>query len=44
MIVFPHLYAGLLGEDVESFQELFNAGGDWEKTLLKAKDEGWLID
>lgn len=42
--VFPHLYASLLGEDVESFKELFNTSGDWEKTLLKAKDEGWLLD
>lgn len=40
--MFPHVYAMLEGEDVESHLELVNTGGEWAKTLTKARESGWL--
>ncbi|GAA6028964.1 hypothetical protein JCM8097_001528 [Rhodosporidiobolus ruineniae] len=49
--LFPHLYAQLEGENVESFLELAKSDvegeksadeGPWDAALRKAKEEGWL--
>ncbi|KAL8278525.1 hypothetical protein RQP46_009017 [Phenoliferia psychrophenolica] len=41
--VFPHLYATLEGENVESFKELVLADGEsWATVLQRAQDERWL--
>jgi uncharacterized protein (DUF952 family) len=39
---FPHLYAHLEGENVESFRDVFQEGGDWATALNKAEIKGWL--
>jgi uncharacterized protein (DUF952 family) len=39
---FPHLYAHLEGENVESFRDVFREGGDWATALNKAEIKGWL--
>lgn len=49
--VFPHLYANLEGENVDSFLELKQsvdgaATGDtmWDAALEEARGKGWLLD
>ncbi|GFZ46070.1 hypothetical protein JCM24511_04316 [Saitozyma sp. JCM 24511] len=39
---FPHLYAHLEGENVESFRDVFREGGDWATALSKGEIKGWL--
>lgn len=46
-VVYPHLYAQLEGENVDSFKELVRGGEpgkeeDWETVLERARAEGWL--
>lgn len=38
---YPHLYAQLEGEDVNSFKEVHKKGRSWDKALGDV--EGWLI-
>ncbi|GAA5894027.1 hypothetical protein JCM6882_007963 [Rhodosporidiobolus microsporus] len=42
--LFPHLYAQLEGENVESFLELEKREGEteWDAALERAREEGWL--
>lgn len=45
--VYPHLYAQLEGENVESSKELVRGGEpgkeeDWKTVLQRARVEGWL--
>ncbi|GAA6021741.1 hypothetical protein JCM10207_008561 [Rhodosporidiobolus poonsookiae] len=42
--LFPHLYAQLEGENVESFLDLDKQGGTWDAALEKARESGWLRD
>lgn len=40
---YPHLYAQLEGENVESFKELIREGDEsWDAVLDRAEAEGWL--
>lgn len=43
---FPHLYAQLEGENVESHKDLVKGDGQtsWDHALEKARQEGWLQD
>ncbi|BGP26595.1 hypothetical protein Rt10032_c11g4460 [Rhodotorula toruloides] len=43
---FPHLYAQLEGENVESFNDLLKGQGEtsWDSALQRARLEGWLQD
>ncbi|POY72335.1 hypothetical protein BMF94_4637 [Rhodotorula taiwanensis] len=43
---FPHLYAQLEGENVESHKELVKGEGQpsWDDALDKARQDGWLRD
>ncbi|GAA5823893.1 hypothetical protein JCM11251_003335 [Rhodosporidiobolus azoricus] len=42
--LFPHLYAQLEGENVESFLDLNKEEGEaaWDKALERAREKGWL--
>ncbi|GAA5974695.1 hypothetical protein JCM11641_007227 [Rhodosporidiobolus odoratus] len=44
--VFPHLYAQLEGENVESFLDLTREEGEsnWDGALERAREKGWLQD
>ncbi|BGP18689.1 hypothetical protein JCM10213_006910 [Rhodosporidiobolus nylandii] len=44
--VFPHLYAQMEGENVESFLDLVKEDGEasWDAALERAKEKGWLKD
>lgn len=44
--VFPHLYAQLEGENVESVKDLVKPEGEkgWDAALERARQEGWLQD
>ncbi|GAA5991753.1 hypothetical protein JCM10908_001123 [Rhodotorula pacifica] len=43
---FPHLYAQLEGENVDSHKDLVKGEGEssWDEALDKARQEGWLQD
>ncbi|GAA6005098.1 DUF952 domain-containing protein [Rhodotorula paludigena] len=44
--LFPHLYAQLEGENVESCKDLVKPEGEkgWDAALERARQEGWLQD
>lgn len=46
LAAFPHLYAQLEGENVESHKELVKGEGQpsWDDALDKARQDGWLRD
>lgn len=45
MVEFPHLYAHLNGEDVESFKEIHKSDGEkgWDPALAKKEVKSWLV-
>lgn len=40
---FPHLYAHLEGENVDSFKELHKQGKDWSTALAQSEIRDWLL-
>lgn len=43
MVEFPHLYAFLEGENVESFKHVHRQGKDWATTLEQPEIKDWLV-